>query len=308
MPANMKFSYLVAICCSIILLGACSDGSDSHPTGKATEKSPAIIAAESAALEVLDLHLEARNNLDPELISSANNYPNARILINFIQVFDTYESYRDFEEQFVMPQQEASEWDHSVWDEIRIIQSSEDKVHLAVNWSRINGDGDRFLSRPQFYFVTNLEGHWGIQIRSPLMEVDLLIHESARIDPSAEEAALDVLRNYIDARNNRDSESIAALNHYPLALLDGVELKFFNTPEEYISYEENTVIHSLDYAEWDHSELDKFEVIHSGPNKVHLVYTCQHIDVVGECTNVEEGLWVVTKVEDRWGILGRSMF
>lgn len=36
MPANMKFSYLAAICCSIILLGACSDGSDSRPADEHT--------------------------------------------------------------------------------------------------------------------------------------------------------------------------------------------------------------------------------------------------------------------------------
>lgn len=299
-----------AMCFSLTLalLHGCSDSSDSLTSDKAMEKSPAIVAAETAALEVLDLHLEARNNLDPEAIASANNYPNLRIREDHIQVYETHDIYRSVEELVVMPPMETSEWDHSEWDEIEIIQSSENKVHLAVDWSRINKDGDRYISSTQFYIVTNEEDHWGIQIRSPLVEVDLLTHESSRIDPDAEEAALDVLKNYIAARNNRDSESIAALNHYPFALLDGVKLQIFNTPEDYISYEENTVIHSLDYAEWDHSELDKFEVIQSAPSKVHLTYSCSHIDVIGECINIEEGLWVVTKAGDRWGILGRSMF
>ena len=54
------------------------------------------------------------------------------------------------------------------------------------------------------------------------------------------------------------------------------------------------VIHGLDYAEWDHSMLDNFEVIQSGPAKVHLTYSCQHIDAFGECTDIEEDLWVIT--------------
>ena len=112
----------------------------------------------------------------------------------------------------------------------------------------------------------------------------------------------------MEARNNRDSKGLAALNHYPQMLLDGIDLKIFNTPEDYISYEENTVMHALDYAEWDHSELDNVAVIQSSPNKVHLVIGCGHFNVVGESCGREEGLWVIIKIGDRWLIHGRSMF
>jgi hypothetical protein len=303
MPFRLIFlSILITIFCG------CSDSSDSRPKNEATQINPVIAAAEAAAIETLDLHLEARNNLDADLIASANNYPNVRMLVDNIQVFETHEIYQSVEENITMPNLASSEWDHSEWDEVRVIQSSADKVHLAVEWSRINKDGDRYLSRLQFYFVTNYEGHWGIQIRSPLQDADLLSDQYSRSNPEAESAAREVLNKYMEARNNRDSEALASLNQYPHVLLRGTELKVFSTPEEYASHEENTVIHSLDYSEWDHSELDSVEVVQSSENKVHLAYTCSHFNVVGECSSIEEGLWVITKVDDRWVILGRSMF
>ena len=300
----MSNSFYWAICASLSigLLHGCSDSSDSQ----LEIESQALIEAESSAIGVLDTHLEARNSSDPDLISSANNYPNVRLITNQMQVFDTYEIYRDYEEAIFMPALSASEWDHSEWEEIKIFQSSPDKVHIAVIFTRFDGQNNKIFRAPQVYIVTNQENHWGIQVRSPMPAIDL-INETENL-PDSEEAALEVLKNYMDARNDRDSERLAALNHYPHMLLDNVELQILETAEDYISYEENIVMHGLDYADWDHSELDKFEVIQSSSTKVHLAYTCQHLDAVGECADSEEGLWVITKVEDRWAILGRSMF
>ena len=77
----------------LVLLTGCGDSSDSRQKNNITIEDTAIAAAESAALEALDIHLEARNNLDADLIASANNYPNLRLLPGFIQVFDDHESY-----------------------------------------------------------------------------------------------------------------------------------------------------------------------------------------------------------------------
>jgi len=296
------FYRVICASVSVALLHGCSDSSDSQ----IGFKSQALIEAESLAIRVLDTHIEARNSSDPDLISSANNYPNVRLMTNQIQVFDTYDVYRDYEEAIFMPALSASDWDHSEWEGTKIFQSSPHKVHIAVIFNRFDAQNNKIFRAPQIYIVTSQESHWGIQVRSPMPNIDL-VGDSENL-PDSEEAALEVLKNYLDARNDRDSELLAALNHYPHMLLDNVELQIFETAEDYISYEENKVMHSLDYADWDHSELDKFEVIQSSSDKVHLAYTCKHLDVVGDCADSEEGLWVITKVEDRWAILGRSMF
>ncbi len=96
--------------------------------------------------------------------------------------------------------------------------------------------------------------------------------------------------------------------HYPLFFLVGAELITFESAEEYIVFEESTVIHDLDYTEWDHSKLSEAKVIQSGAEKVHLTAKIDLFNVTGEEYSSEEGLWIVIKKDDRWGIRARSDF
>ena len=60
----------------------------------------------------------------------------------------------------------TTEWNHSCWDYRRVIQSSPNKVHLAIQFSRYKVDGTQIGSYPSLWVITNQEGHWGVKVRS----------------------------------------------------------------------------------------------------------------------------------------------
>ena len=47
-----------------------------------------------------------------------------------------------------------------------MVQSSADKVHFAVKFTRRDAAGNALEVHRSFYVVTNVEGRWGIQLRS----------------------------------------------------------------------------------------------------------------------------------------------
>ena len=57
-------------------------------------------------------------------------------------------------------------WARSVWEERDVIHAGEDKVHLAVRFTRLDRDGRALGSYPSVWIVTRVDGHWGVQARS----------------------------------------------------------------------------------------------------------------------------------------------
>lgn len=305
MPVIFRIaSYLIL---SVIFLPACSDSSDMPPG--ADPESPTR-QGEMASMAVNIRQIDAWNNLDAHGESAVNNYPFVRIGNTFLSVFEDYDSYKVVVESVSLPALRDTEWDHTAWDTLEVVQSSPTKVHLEGSYSRVNKEGVAYETTHSLRIVTSQEGRWGIKVRStypratPEEISDLPEGEIA----VAESAALDVLGQYIEARNSRNSEALADLHHYPSIVLLDVVMYEFNTREEYITFEENTVMHEKDYAEWDHTNLESVQIIHSGLKTVHLAIDCTDTNVVGEsCGTGEGGVWVVSKRGGRWGIHARSL-
>jgi hypothetical protein len=57
-------------------------------------------------------------------------------------------------------------WDHSGLDSIQFVQSSANKVHALVEFSRYRADGTRYATYHTLWIFTRIDGHWGIQCRS----------------------------------------------------------------------------------------------------------------------------------------------
>jgi hypothetical protein len=294
---NMRF--VLGMVLVVGLLYGCSDASDSGIV-----ESASLSEAEIAALSAMEAHMIGRNEQDAAQIAAANNYPHLRLGGGQALIFDTYEIFKQIEEAITIPNIDDGLWHHSVWDDLQPIQSTDNKVHIAAKFSRIDADGNAYVSSNTFWIVTNHDGHWGIQMRSSFVE------EAGNDDTGlaeAEEAALGLVNNYIDRFNDRDFESLSKLHHYPQFMLDQIELKTFGNHEDYISYLENTAFKTLDYAEWDHSELGMVQIIQSSPKKVHLVFSCQHLNVVGDECGKREEFWVITNVDGHWAIKAKSL-
>ena len=57
-------------------------------------------------------------------------------------------------------------WSHSAWDYRHLVQSSDDKLHFVLQFTRYGTDGKAIGSYPSLYVVTLKDGHWGVQARS----------------------------------------------------------------------------------------------------------------------------------------------
>lgn len=61
-------------------------------------------------------------------------------------------------------------------------------------------------------------------------------------------------------------------------------------------------------AEWDHSEWARRDVIHAGPDKVHVNTRFNRFRKDGSLISGFDSIYIVTKVNGHWGIQGRSSF
>jgi hypothetical protein len=58
------------------------------------------------------------------------------------------------------------DWKWSVWNERKIVQRSDTKVHMALTYTRYRSDGSILGVYESLYVLTLKEGGWGIQSRS----------------------------------------------------------------------------------------------------------------------------------------------
>lgn len=61
-------------------------------------------------------------------------------------------------------------------------------------------------------------------------------------------------------------------------------------------------------TEWDHSAWDRREVIHAGADKVHIDTRFTRYRKDGSVLAGFDSIYIVTRLDGRWGIQGRSSF
>lgn len=130
----------------------------------------AKVIAESAALDVFEQHIQARNSRDSESLSAANNYPYLHLKGGSFQRWDTLEDYIVYEETEVIVELDYSEWVRSEWGAIEVIQSSATKVHIVAELNLFNVLNEKYETTKSFWVVTKQGENWGIQGRSTFVE------------------------------------------------------------------------------------------------------------------------------------------
>lgn len=60
--------------------------------------------------------------------------------------------------------------------------------------------------------------------------------------------------------------------------------------------------------DWDHSAWERREVVHAGPDKVHLATRFSRYRSDGSAIDGYESLYVITRQNGRWGVKMRSSF
>ncbi|HML16675.1 MAG TPA: hypothetical protein VK419_06600 [Bryobacteraceae bacterium] len=119
--------------------------------------------SETQARHAMDEFMKAFNARDPAAWAATLNYPHVRFAGDQVRVYNTAEEFarenRDYPARL-------APWDHSAWEEMKVIQSGPGKVHFAVIFVRFDANGKEIGRFPSLYIVTLAHGHWGVQGRS----------------------------------------------------------------------------------------------------------------------------------------------
>jgi hypothetical protein len=106
------------------------------------------------------------------------------------------------------------------------------------------------------------------------------------------------------AFNAHDQEGIRAALHFPHVRLASGTVRVWEKASDF-----NTPFDRLTAVEgWHHSSLDEAKVIHEGPDKVHFDVRFSRYKEDGSRYAQHATIWVVTRVDDHWGVQARSSF
>ena len=126
------------------------------------------------------------------------------------------------------------------------------------------------------------------------------------MEENSEQIGKEVIINYINAFNNRDYIGMADLFNFP-------HIRFANEKVGVISREEylksqNKVSELLYKEGWDHTQIKKIETIQNGSSKSHYKIHFIRYDKNSKIIHDFTTLWIVTKLDNHWGIQFRSSF
>lgn len=121
--------------------------------------------------------------------------------------------------------------------------------------------------------------------------------------PAEVSAAQKVLDDFMAAFNARDVAAFEATFNFPSVRLASGRLVTLNKgdmkPER---FNEGAL------AEWDHSAWDRREVIHAGPDKVHIDTRFTRYRKDGSVIGGFDSVYVITLEDGHWGVKIRSSY
>jgi hypothetical protein len=123
------------------------------------------------------------------------------------------------------------------------------------------------------------------------------------LDAEAVRAAQGVLDAFMTAFNARDIPAFEATFNFPSVRLASQGLVILNAGD---MKAERFTTGAL--AGWDHSAWDRREIIHAGPDKVHIDTRFTRYRKDGSVIGGFDSIYVVTRQDGHWGVKIRSSF
>lgn len=144
--------------CSLLIALAMLPGIRAYAANAATE------SAEANALVVMEAFLAAFNARDEEAWADTLVYPHVRFASGTVSVYQDRAAFLDGMDLDAFAA--TTGWRRSTWDDMAIIQSSPQKVHVRVRFSRFDENDALMASFDSLYIIEPVDGHWGVRARS----------------------------------------------------------------------------------------------------------------------------------------------
>ena len=136
--------------------------------------------------------------------------------------------------------------------------------------------------------------------------IALALASPARAQFGPENAAMEVLDEFMRVFNARDDEAMCRTFHYPHVRFASGAVRTYETYED--------CVEQFDFARfgerfgWDHSRWDTRTAVQANPDKVHVLVVFSRFDADDELVAQFDSLYIVTRIDGRWGIRSRSSF
>ena len=129
----------------------------SAPTG-ARVRNP---ESEAEARRAIEAYFPLFNAGHARALLAVINFPHVRVASGTVTIIPEAEWTGD-----PTPLDPGERWHHTELDSVEFFQSSADKAHARVVFSRYHADGTRYVTYEALWVVTKVRGQWGIQVRS----------------------------------------------------------------------------------------------------------------------------------------------
>jgi len=116
-------------------------------------------------------------------------------------------------------------------------------------------------------------------------------------------AAQGCLDAFMKAFNDRDLAAFEATFNFPHVRFASNKVTIINA-----GYHKPEMFTSGALTEWDHSAWQRRNVIHAGADKVHIDTRFSRFRRDGSVIGGFDSIYIVTRLDGRWGIQGRSSF
>ena len=123
------------------------------------------LESETQAIKAYETFIAALNAGNNQAMFEVMHVPHIRISGKSVVIYNTKaELEREYLNDFASRAGET--WHHTEMDWVQALHSSEDKVHLYLQWTRYDEDGSALATYPALWIMTKIHGNWGAQCRS----------------------------------------------------------------------------------------------------------------------------------------------
>lgn len=116
---------------------------------------------EQAALAVMQAHITALNARDAEALARTLHFPHFRLSGAVLKTWDGPDRYfADFRARA------GGDWARSSFEDIQVLHSAQDKVHLDAEIRRYDQEGQEITRFRSLWVITLQDGRWAAKFRS----------------------------------------------------------------------------------------------------------------------------------------------
>ena len=139
-----------------------------------------------------------------------------------------------------------------------------------------------------------------------LLTMALALATRAPAQFGSENAAMGVLDEFMRVFNARDDEAMCRTFHYPHVRFASGAVRIYETDKD--------CVEQFDFARFaerlggDYSGGDSRRVVQANADKGHVMVVFSRYDEDDELIAQVDSLYIVTRVDGRWGIRSRSSF